>query len=390
MKIKHFASTFVLLFVMNLCFSQLLLEGYLTDAESGEPVGFANITIKNKIGGTAANVDGYFRINETSYTRNDTLMITHIEYITLSIPANDLLSGTRKLRLRKNTIILQAVDVVAREDDQTLDAIVAATKTSLKFPMTQKVYYRETVRENKGYNKFADGLLTVVYPESKDDLQIKVDQCRAKDLPKDSDDLLEMMTILKLDFVLGLQYTNFLDRFRGENRKDYHFYRMETPASEGTLLKIEPKKEADRSDNKILFYATIKADQNMNLQEAVLRMDSLCNLERSLLGFHIRIPDIRMTVDFSTFHERVYLSHARCTMLLNITRKDKTQRVDFTSELLTSAVAPAANAIERKDRFKKSVLYKFGNKYDHDFWKTVNMPAFTPEEEKLLKDLESK
>jgi hypothetical protein len=388
--LKLFIPFVVFFFLTDTSFAQAILEGYVIDAESGAPVAFANITVKNKIAGTAANEDGYFKMMRAAYTNQDTLLITHIEYLSAAVPLSDFLSGVQRLRLKKNTIMLQTIDVVASEDDQTLEEIVAATRASLKFPMTQKLYYREIVKENKSYNKFADGLLTVVYPEDKDDMLIKVDQCRAKDLPKDNDDIMEAMNGLKLDVVLGYQYTNFLDRFRGDNKKNYHFYRLKAEGDEGTILKIEPKKDADRSDDKLLFYATIKADNNMKLQETVIHLDSLCNFEKSILGIHVRLARRDIILNFSTFDGQVYLSHIRYNAVIGVTGGKLHQSVNCISELVTGAVKLTADVVERKDRFKKSALYKFGNKYDHDFWKTVNMPVMTPEEEQLLKDLEGK
>ena len=46
--------------------------------------------------------------------------------------------------------------------------------------------------------------------------------------------------------------------------------------------------------------------------------------------------------------------------------------------------------LQKKDQFKKSSLYKHGDKYEYEFWKDINMPVFTSEEEKLLDALKKK
>lgn len=53
-------------------------------------------------------------------------------------------------------------------------------------------------------------------------------------------------------------------------------------------------------------------------------------------------------------------------------------------------LTPGAKDIERTDVYKKNSLYNKGNKYESPFWKGLNIPMFTAEEERLLGDLENK
>ena len=382
-------------FNFNALSAQEKLEGYLIDKANGQPIPFANISIKAKATlGTVSNEDGFFRFDTDGIASYDTLLITHINYVSHSLPVQVFLrQGDSKILLTESITELNEIQVNASEDFQTFEDIVSQTKKSLRFPMTTNIYYRELVKENKSFNKFADGLLTVVYEKDGDENKIKmrVDQCRTAKLPKDEDDQFELVSPVKIDLVLGHEFGNFLNRFRKENQENYHFYSFPENSNRGErLIIIEPKKEADRSDDKLLYRAIIKADQNNIIKEVQMEMDSLCHFEKSLLGLKYAIKQTRTLLTFKEISGINYLAFARINIIITFTTKKFQQTENFVSEFITINVKPEAKEMIKADLYKKTSLYKHPNKYEFPFWKDLNLPVPTEEEERLILELEKK
>ena len=377
----------------NSLLAQEKLEGYLTDVATNQPVSYAHLGIRGK-SRTISNEEGYFRIDPTGILNSDTLVITHINYVSIDLSIKSFREQTnKKIKLKENIIQLKEIQVKVIEDFQAFEDIVKQTKKSLSFPITTTIYYRELVRENKSFNKFADGLLTVVYEknEDQDNIEVKVDQCRVEKLPKDDDDQFEMISPVKIESVLGHTYVNFLNKFRNEKQINYHFYAFNDSSTlGGRIMIIEPKKEADRSDNQLLFRATIKADQNNIIKEALIEMDSLSHYEKSLLGLKMEFVKTQVLLSFKEERGINYLAFARINYILRMTTKKFAQLEDFVSEFVVLDLMPGAKDIERGDIYKRNSLYKKGNKYESPFWKGSNIPIFTAEEERLLGELENK
>jgi len=222
-------------FIAGVCtpaVAQEKLDGELLDKITNKPVSFANLSVKGKPSITAiSNEEGYFKLDSKNILDADTLFISHVNYISVDVSVHTLRGKkTNKIALTENTMKLREVQVHAAEDYVEFENVIAQTKKSLHFPITSTVYYRELVKENKSFNKFADGLLTVIYEQNKDEneIKIRIDQCRTDNLPKDEDDQFELVSPVKLEFVLGQGFGNFLNRFRNDNQKNYHYYAFPT------------------------------------------------------------------------------------------------------------------------------------------------------------------
>lgn len=379
----------------NILLAQKKLEGFLVDKVTNQPVPFAHLEVKGEINlRTISNEEGFFKLESEAIADIDTLLITHINYVSQSLLIQTFREQSNsKILLSENIIELKEIQINASEDYQAFEDIVIQTKKNLHFPMSANLYYRELVKENKSFNKFADGLLTVVYEKIDDEnkVKIRVDQCRTEKLPKDEEDQFELVSPVKIEAVLGHEFGNFLNRFRKENQINYHFYSLNENIKEGErLIIIEPKKEADRSDDKLLYRATLKVDKDNNIREAQIDMDSLCHFEKSILGLKYAIIRSKVLLTFKETNGIYHLAFARLNFVLKFTTKKFQQTEDFVSEFVTIDVTQEAKEIAKADVFKKSALYKHPNKYVSPFWKGLNLPIPTKEEERLILELENK
>lgn len=80
MKNIYYYSLLFLILISFPSYSQI--RGKLIDKFDSNPVSFANITIKGKTFGTVSNEFGEFFFNKKQYNKNDTLVISHLNYKT--------------------------------------------------------------------------------------------------------------------------------------------------------------------------------------------------------------------------------------------------------------------------------------------------------------------
>ncbi|MCE2894533.1 MAG: carboxypeptidase-like regulatory domain-containing protein [Flammeovirgaceae bacterium] len=369
--------------------AQQFMDGFIFNSAEKIPVEFASIRLKSDPSvGTVSNQDGYFKLTIPTYlTSVDSLEISHVNYNSLTIPVASQAAVSQKFFLKESVIELGEVSVVGKEDLKAFNDIVNATKASLSLPMTCSVYYRELVQGNKEYNKYADALLTVGFDKQGEDrdLVVKVDQCRAFQLPKSEDDKFELVSPVKIELVLGYAFADFLNRFKRENQ-DFHFYFFKDVQGGGTLL-VEPKKEATKVEDRILYRATIKTDANFIIKEVALELDTTSRFEKSLLGLRYGITNSKIFLTFNTSGSKTYLSSARVDFRMKFSTKKFQQVQNFVSEFVVLKSQPVK--FETKGSYRKASLYKHGTKFDFEFWKGNNLPIFSEKESELFTKLES-
>jgi hypothetical protein len=388
---KSIITIYLLTGISSYCWSQKSLEGRIKDKVTGEAVPYAFLTVGKGLSGTVSNLNGYYKIDITSLANTDSIVVSHISYNTSRLSIRDVLESSGEILLKESETALREVEVRATEDDALLAEIRQQSKKDLNLPVTVKAYYREWVKGSTSYNRFSDGLLTINYPTDKDELKIKVDQSRAFHLPKDEDEMFDSASPLKIENVLNNGYIDFLNKFLGDRKADYHFYEYRgTTADDFYTVIVEPKKNIKVEEDKLFFRAVIKADQYKDLKEVSLDVDSVTNYVVSLMGLKMKVLAGKLTFSFRKDNGRNYLCFARVNYKLKFTFR-KTDQVDqYTSEFLLMDLNNGLADIPRKDTYTKKTLYKNGNKYSTDFWRTIEMPLLSEEEQKLLLELEQK
>jgi hypothetical protein len=382
--------TMILIMATPLVWGQNKLEGYVLDAETKQPIQSVHVHLINGLIGTISNDEGKFKIEY--YNDKDSITFSHINYLATRLSVSDCKANKGRVALKESNITLNEIAVVAKEDDAILEGLVASSKMQMTLPFMGHLYYREWVKENKDYNRFADGLLDVVYGSGDKDLIVRVNQSRTFKLPKEDDEIFEMASPVKIENVLNNQYINFLNRFTKERRGQYHFYAFEDPSQNGCLtLVIEPKKvKLKEGEDKIFHKAIIKADNKKNITEAVIELDSISNYDKNILGLKMKVLHSKFTFRFINQNSSNYLSYARADFTLQFTFRKKTQIDNYTSEFLLLSATKDFEAIPKDQRFKKNSLYKNGNKFTYPFWENLNMPLVSKEESALLEGLKSK
>jgi hypothetical protein len=371
-------------------FSQTI-EGYIKDEHSNEPVPYFYVFVKNKFEGTVTNNEGYFKLSSKALGKNDTIVLSHISYKPVFLPFNDAaLARPLVLRVSQRITVLESIEIVNEDPNHLFKDIVETTKRDHIYPSTTSIYYREFVRDNAEFNKYADALLTVALPEDEDDLNIGVEQCRVIELPKEEDDIVQAASPISVEKIIGYQYLNVLDRFTGENEANYNFEFHRDEQTDDYRLTIRPKEEVPRQKNNPLYYAFIVADAGRKIAQVNIAMDSTTVLEKSILGVTVKIKNFDITLYFKTIDGKKYLSFGRVITNIEFNSKRFTQTNEYLSEFMTTGIKSGAVAIDKKTKLRDKTLYRHGSHYTYSFWDDINIPPHSEKEKSIISKLNEK
>ncbi|OYU96371.1 MAG: hypothetical protein CFE21_08210 [Bacteroidetes bacterium B1(2017)] len=127
------------LFLSNLSFSQIILEGKVVDAKTNEPLAFCNVAIKGSTRGFNSNEEGKYRISISS--ESDSLIFSYIGYKTLILIGSDLRRNTL-VGLQVNNVGLQEAHIVAN-DPFLYEALDKCRKKIIgSKPQSSKAYFQ--------------------------------------------------------------------------------------------------------------------------------------------------------------------------------------------------------------------------------------------------------
>lgn len=102
------------------------VSGTVTDAATGNPLPFAQLTVRHTTLGTSANNDGVFQLNMPAGHAEDTLLFGYMGYEPQQVAVASLLKGDRKIPLRPAAIELAEIEVVGLTPQEVIRRATAA------------------------------------------------------------------------------------------------------------------------------------------------------------------------------------------------------------------------------------------------------------------------
>lgn len=161
---------FLLGFYYSFAQTKEFVVGQLVDSQTGQPVVFATVRIKDKPLGVISNTEGDFKIPQKYKTENEILQISSMGYETLEISLSSFQEGVIKL-LQMQPALFQLDEVTVskrrrRDVDFGAREIVykaienLSNNVSLE-PYSYVGYYRDYQLKNGDYNNLNEALLQV-------------------------------------------------------------------------------------------------------------------------------------------------------------------------------------------------------------------------------------
>lgn len=115
-QLKQLIAFKLLLLISNLSLGQILIEGYLVDKESNDPVSFASIGISELGIGTVSNVNGDFRLLLNDSLKQEVITVSCVGYEKTSLSIPDIQSAPEgKIYLSQQVNMLEGVVISAKK-----------------------------------------------------------------------------------------------------------------------------------------------------------------------------------------------------------------------------------------------------------------------------------
>lgn len=371
-----------------------VVSGRIVDAADSSGVGYAAVGLPGTSSGTVANELGEFVIDAGGA---DSLLVYHLNYGTTvhALPGG---SSPLVIALASRPFALAEVvvsDVSARD---ALNAAIERSAEALTLPAQLRTYYREFVKVNDTYTKYADGLVNyVVGRRGKSKLKIKayVEDSRAAFLDDagDAGELSEINTVLDVSdapaFMLVAREVDFTNPDQ-QGYYDFERYVRRDGGTSVTLIKAIPKAgvgERLYGGQVVIDDATgLLREVTVDLSPAHRAYGKTVNL----LVLKADVLDARKRLVFDAGGPGYHLAYALLSQTLRLYNgKGVDETFAFTSDLVVTDVLPHASSTPvAGEAYGKRALYKREAAPRTAFWRGARAMKLTPEQERVVAALQ--
>ncbi|MEM7298434.1 MAG: carboxypeptidase-like regulatory domain-containing protein, partial [Bacteroidota bacterium] len=143
--------------------SSMALKGQVIGAKNREALPFATIRIKGTSKGTIANADGIFELKES--TSDQTILISFIGYKNAELSIHELGKELTQIELEEDVIALSEVEINPIDPVDVLSESLSKIRDNYPTdPFLYRTYYRELVKLDSSFIKFADAASDIYSP----------------------------------------------------------------------------------------------------------------------------------------------------------------------------------------------------------------------------------
>ena len=377
------------------------ITGTVNDRETGEPLPFATIALKNKGRGTVANAGGEFGLKISSDMLYDTLSIAYLGYLNTEMPLQNIKENNVTISLNREYIAIPGIIIKNQIPQEIIHKAVKSIPDNYsKDPVYLTCFYREGVLKRKILQNYSEAILKIYKTSYSGAIlgdQIKVLKSRKIENTGKKDTLTVRLkaglsTCNELD---GVKKT--FDFIKIENMADYLYMMTDiVPYEDESVYAIdfEQKQDVDLPLYKgtvyinTLDYAILNADFELN--EAYLYKMKDAFIANSTRGFTTWPVSVKYSVSYRKFNDIYYLNHVRGDLQFASKRKRRVFNSQF-SVFFEMAVTDIDNKnVIRFDRDEvtpvHSVFSRVISNYDPSFW--GNQDFLRPEDD-LLKEIKN-
>jgi hypothetical protein len=152
----------------------LTIRGKVIDSETGEPLVFATVAVKETNVATVTNIDGEFviKIGETQVSRN--LEISFLGYKNKVVPLTELRGDDRRNNISMDPAPIPIKEIIVRPLDPDAivrNAISRIGKNYVDEPNLMTAFYRETIRKNRTYVSIGEAVVEIFKAPYNNDLR---------------------------------------------------------------------------------------------------------------------------------------------------------------------------------------------------------------------------
>jgi hypothetical protein len=234
------SALFLILFILPLsALAQTVVKGKVTDANSGDPLPFVNITFKGNTSGTTTDFDGNYTIRLS--VASDTIIASYIGYKTRKKNLENVAAQTINFQLEEEVTNLQEVvfdagenpafailrNVVRnkdRNDKRRLTAFEYDTYTKIEIDvdnMTDKFRKRKVIKK---ITQVLDSVDRIAGEDGKPILPLFISESVSKFYFRDKPELRHENILKSKINGVGIQDGTLITQFIGTSFQEYNFY----------------------------------------------------------------------------------------------------------------------------------------------------------------------
>ena len=377
------------------------LSGLILDEESGDPLPFASIGLKNEGKGTVTNSNGEFGLKIGPVNLNDTIVVSYLGYYGKEIPAAKALEDNFTVAMKREFISIPEIIIKNQIPQEVIiKALYAVPKNYGSSPASLTAFYREGVMKRNNLQSYSEAILRIFkssYSGTFFNDQIMVFKSRKIDNISIKDTLTVRLkaglsTCLELDGAKTV-----FDFMSEENMSEYN-YRITDIVSfdEESAYEIEfkPKEDAELPKFKgsvfinTTDFAILKADFELSAEFLKKMKDAF--ISTSSKGFRTWPVSVKYTVSYRRVNERYFLNHVRGDLDFLSRQKRRFFNSQFNVFFEMAITSMKTNNVLRFNREElapiHSVFSKTITNYDPVFWGDQD---FLKPEENLLQALKN-
>ncbi|HBE43809.1 MAG TPA: hypothetical protein DDW27_21965 [Bacteroidales bacterium] len=379
------------------------ITGTIVDSETGEPLPFATVGLKNTGKGTVTNASGEFGLNILSEWLNDTLSISYLGYLAREIPVRQTPGNNFTIRMRREFISIPEIIIRTQIPQEIIFKSVSAISRNYgNTPALLTGFYREGVMKKQELQNYSEAIIRIYkspYTGSLLGDQIKILKSRKIENIDRTDTLAVRLkaglsTCLELDGV-----KNTFDFISRESMPEYKYIITDIVSFDeesAYVIDFEQREGVDQPLYRGSVYintydfAILHADFELH-PKYISKMKSSF-ISSSSRGFDTWPQTVKYSVSYRKFNNRYFLNHVRGDLIFTSKQKRKLFNSQFNVFFELAITEMDTENIARFEREElapiHSVFSRTITSYDSEFWE--NQDFLRPEENLLqaLKNME--
>lgn len=392
--IKNSAAAILFFLVAQTAIAQNILKGTVKDILTNEAIGSVTINTADQLYGTVSNDDGIFALSCPASAKS--IVLSHLSYKSLEVALSSLPADGVYYMEQQHTeldeIIIPNIPV-----HELLEKLRASSVAQFSNPLQLSTYYREFVKNNNSYTKFADALIDYnAYRKGKKiDTELIVKQSRAAKLSGEEEQKFDVVSPLDVRRAVDRDYEfkalNLL--LDGKEYKKYDFLIKSRTDNNGQVMEyviFEPKPEIEEALYSGIIAYNPKTQRILEFDFIMAESHKKYIKEKNFVIFKGSLTDVVYRSRFKIVGDKYLLSLSVRDISMNIRNKRSiNENFKFRSDLIVTNFTTDPVKFNKKERYKEKSLYENGSKYTGKFWVGNNSILLTEEEENILKSLEN-
>lgn len=395
---RHYIHKLILLPAMLLICSFLpaqqyrIITGKVEDANTGSPLQFASILLKNSTVSTVTNSDGEFTFKVPADKSGDSLQVSYLGYRNQVVAVGDFNpKRIKRIRLEHSNLDIRSITVRTDDAEELFKSAFSSRSRRLNYiehPSGMSGFYRETIKKGNKYLVLTEAVVDIVKQSysslSPDNVAIYKGRTNTNRNALDT-----LFLQLQGGPVTSLYLDVVKDPFIGTDMiaaTDYYQFRMGPMVfmDDLNIYTIDFNQVPGISD--ILYRGRIYVESQTL---AIVRIEFEMNLENrkdAWKEFVRKKPDdvqigvewAKYQVNYKNYGDKWYMDYARVDLRFNAKYQGKRlkSKYDIITELAITDInnekatkIPYSNRLRMKDILQKKVA----DFTDESFWEDYNI-----------------